>query len=269
MSNENSKALAIIPRTVDEVRSLAKMFAQSSLLPPDLRGKEADVFVSIMAGQELGLPPMAALRGVHVVKGKPVLSADTMVAIVLGSGLAEHFVCTDESTTSVTYETKRRGSPHPQRCTWSMEDAQRAGVLGNDNWKRYPRAMLKARCKAMLARDVYPDVLAGCYEADEARDFSSEPSTSPMPTRSEPDAIDAEIVSETSAPDAEPAAASSGPTNSDRRNQLWKKMNETKSPDELKGLVPMLSKLKGAERDEARRRYDAKMKSFDRQEGAA
>src|SRR6185295_12230242 len=109
------------------------MFSKSSLLPPDLRGKEADVFVSIMAGQELGLPPMAALRGVHVVKGKPVLSADTMVGIVLGSGLAEYFSCIKEDAMECAYETKRRGSPHPQRCTWSLDDAKRAGLHG-DNW---------------------------------------------------------------------------------------------------------------------------------------
>src|SRR5678815_3623595 len=136
MSNDTngaSKALSIIPRTVDDVRNLARMFSASSLLPPDLRGKEADVFVSIIAGQELGLPPMAAIRGVHVIKGRPILSADTMVGVVLGRGVAEYFSCVEENGTSVTYETKRAGSPKPQRCTWTMEDAKRAGLNG-DNW---------------------------------------------------------------------------------------------------------------------------------------
>lgn len=167
----NDKALAIVPHTLDEVRSLATQFAKSSLLPPDLRGKEADVFVTILAGAELGMPPMAALRGIHVVKGKPILSADSMVGVVLGRGVAKYFRCTDETPTSVTYETLRDGMPEPQRCTWTMEDAKRAGLQG-DNWSKYPRAMLKARCKAALARDVYPDVLAGCYEEDEAREFA-------------------------------------------------------------------------------------------------
>lgn len=191
----NDKSLAIIPRTLDEVRSLSAQFAKSNLLPDALRGKEADVFVSIMAGQELGLPPMAALRGVHVVKGKPILSADTMVGVVLGSGMAEYFSCTAETSTSVTYETRRRGAPAPQSCSWSMEDAKRAGLEG-DNWKKYPRAMLKARCKAMLARDVYPDVLAGCYDEDEAREFSrtTPPDGSRRPFDESPTVIDAEVI---------------------------------------------------------------------------
>lgn len=257
MSNE--KALAIIPRTVDEVRTLAKMFAQSALLPAELRGKEADVFVSIMAGQELGLPPMAALRGVHVVKGKPVLSADTMVGIVLGSGLAEYFSCIEENARSVTYETKRKGSPEPQVCTWTMDDAQNAG-LGGDNWKKYPRSMLKARCKAMLARDVYPDVLAGCYDTEEALAFSA-PSGPNAPTEPPPrgrveDVIDAEVVSETptapvEGPLADIAAADSLPA--------------------LEALIPMLGKLKGPIYKTARAKYGERREELRRnaQESAA
>jgi hypothetical protein len=235
----DSKALAIIPRTVDEVRNLAKMFAQSSLLPPDLRGKEADVFVSIMAGQELGLPPMAALRGVHVVKGKPVLSADTMVGIVLGSGLAEYFACVKESSDSVTYETKRKGSPHSQCCTWSMVDAQLAGLGGGDNWRKYPRAMLKARCKAMLARDVYPDVLAGCYDDDEAREF-----TGPRPMPPAADVIDAEFTDAKQEPSEDPLAF----------------IDAAETTEALRELAPRLSKMpEGDMKTQARARYRQRM----------
>lgn len=236
----DTKALAIIPRTIDEVRTLSKMFAASSLLPAELRGKESDVFVSIMAGQELGLPPMASLRGVHVVKGKPVLSADTMVGIVLGSGLAEYFVCVAETPTSVTYETKRHGTPQPQRCTWSMEDARAAGLASGDNWKKYPRAMLKARCKAMLARDVYPDVLAGCYDPDEAREFAGPAQVVPF---APPDAIDAEVASETPAP----------------TNAIFEDIDIAPSEEALRALVPRISKLPDAEKAEARKRYGARL----------
>ncbi len=239
MSNDN-KSMAIIPRTVDEVRSLAVMFSKSALLPEALRGKEADVFVSIMAGQELGLPPMAALRGVHVVKGKPVLSADTMVGIVLGSGLAEYFSCLEETSTSVTYETKRRGSPHPQVCTWTMGDAQAAG-LGGDNWKKYPRAMLKARCKAMLARDVYPDVLAGCYDPDEAREFTPSGPTPPTGSRHE-GVSDAEIV-----PMRTP------------HDDTMDAIEVAESEDQLRSLVPAISKMPDAMKTEARKRYGARL----------
>lgn len=187
MSND-SKALAIIPRTVDEVSNLSDRFSKSSLVPEALRNKTADVFVTILAGQELGLSPMASLRGVHVVKGRPILAADTMVALVLGSGKAEYFRAVEVSDERVTYETRRVGNPEPQSATWTIADATRAGLMSNDNWRKYPRAMLKARCRAELSRDVYPDVLAGCYEeseADEIRDrapITATVTSAPLPT---------------------------------------------------------------------------------------
>lgn len=196
----DTKALAIIPRTLDEVSSLADVLAKSTLLPDALRGKAPDVVVQILAGQELGLSPMASIRGVHIVQGKPVLSADTMVALVLGSGLCEYFICVEDTEQRVAYETKRKGAPAPQRATWTVEDTKRAGLNTKDNWRLYPRSMMKARAKAILARDAYPDVLAGCYEAD-----SSELSSSTIAPRIEftsaananADVVDAEIVDET------------------------------------------------------------------------
>lgn len=254
MSND-TKALAIIPRTVDDVRSLAKMFAQSALLPAELRGKEADVFVSIVAGQELGLPPMQALRNVHIIKGKPVMSADGMVGLCLGSGLAEYFSCIEEDDHCVTYETKRRGAPQPQRCTWTIEDAQRAGLMNNDNWRRYPRAMLKARCKAVLARDVYPDVLAGCYDTDEAREFSG---PQPVPTAApRGDVVDAEFteVKETVKVEYDYDALCEAKTSPEELRELAKQFN----------AIPKGTK----ERAAARAAYDKRMAFFAQQAKAA
>jgi hypothetical protein len=165
MSNEN--ALAIIPRTLTEVSSLAEVLAQSTLMPKDLLGKAPNVVVQILAGQELGLSPMAAIRGIHVIEGKPILAADTMVALVLRSGLAEYFTCVEDTDERVTYETKRKGNPTAQRMSWTVADTKRAGVQLKDNWRMHPRAMMRARAKSALARDVYPDILAGTYDPDE------------------------------------------------------------------------------------------------------
>lgn len=161
------KSLAIVPRTLDESNALAEQLAKSTLLPKAMQGKAADVLVTIMAGQEMGLSPMASLRAIHVIEGKPVLSADGMIALVLGSQKAIYFERVDESDTSVTYETQRVGANKPRRCTWTLQMAKNAGLALKDNWRAYPRAMLASRAKAELARDVYPDVLAGCYTDDE------------------------------------------------------------------------------------------------------
>lgn len=156
----------IAPRTLDEVVTLSEKLAKSSLLPEALRGKVPEVMMQIMSGQELGLAPMASLRSFSIIQGKPVMSADAMVALVLGSGKCEYFRRVSESDKEVTYATKRRGEPE-RRCQWTIEMAKQAALHQKDNWRTFPRAMLASRAKSELARDVYPDVLAGVFTADE------------------------------------------------------------------------------------------------------
>lgn len=225
--NNETKSLAIIPRTVDEIQTLAEVLAKSSLMPDALKGKVPDVVVSILAGQELGLSPMAAIRGVHVVQGKSVLSADTMVGLVLSSGLAEYFICTEESPERVTYETKRKGAPAPQRASWSRSDTKAAGLNTKDNWRLYERQMMKARAKAILARDAYPDVLAGTYDPDEMQVPATRPAIEVID--------DAEIIPE---------------------SDMTTRIDAANTIDDLKALVPELSKLKGDVRKAAKSRYD-------------
>lgn len=239
----DTKSLAIVPTTVAEVQTLAELIGKSALLPDALRGKPADIIMSIMAGAELGLPPFASIRGVHIVSGKPILAAATMVGIVLGSGLAEYFSQVDATPTSVTFETKRRGAPAPQRCTWTIDDAKRAGIHKN-TWLLYPRQMLAARASAELARSAYPDVCAGVYDPDEVA-AGPQPVDSPRYEHAPDDGIiDAEIVGESS-PLADIDAAT--------------------DMDALKALVPFISKLPEATKKEARTRYAARLKFFEAQ----
>jgi hypothetical protein len=170
-----STAIAVVRRSDDDLVALAEKLAKSTLLPKPMQGKMPDVLVTIMAGQEMGLAPMASLRAFHVIEGKPVMSSDGMVALVLGSGKAVYFDCVEESDTSVTYETLRVGSKVPQRCTWTWEMAKKAALHQKDNWRCYPRQMLASRAKAELARRVYPDVLMGCYNDDEASGWREAP----------------------------------------------------------------------------------------------
>ena len=55
-----------------------------------------------------------------------------------------------------------------------MEDAKRAGLGGKDNWRKYPKAMLRARCISGALRAWAPDAIgAGVYVEGEIE--ASEP----------------------------------------------------------------------------------------------
>lgn len=235
----DTKALALVPKSLGEIQSLAEMLSKSNLLPDGLKGKVADIAVQVLAGSELGLAPMASIRGVHVVQGRPVLAADTMVALVHGSGLCEYFQCVEETETKVTYETKRRGAPNPQRVTWTDEDTKIAGLAAKDNWRTFKKQMRRARCKAILARDAYPDVLAGCYDTDEipAEQSYARPAA-PAPV----DAIDAEIAT---------------PTDS-----VLASIDEANSHEDLTALKEQLKTLPEDVKAEARKRYTTRWEAL-------
>lgn len=262
MSTEPTALTTISAQPLADVERLATMLAKSRLLPPDLIGKEADIAVTVMAGHELGLAPMAALRGIHVVKGKPVLSADTMVAIALSSGAADYFTCIETTGRSATYETKRRGSPHPVRLTFTIDQAQAAGLLrGGGNWQMYPEAMLRARCKAALARDVYPDALAGCYEENELAELGQ--GAAAGPTRADAmtvgDVIEARGVErQASATSSSTAAAAA---NESAAVAILADIEGARSVEELRKIAPRVNGLPKdtPERAQAKAAYLARM----------
>ena len=94
------------------------------------------------------------------------MSADGMVAVCLGRGdVCEFFRTLESDNAKCVVEGKRHGDP-ARKLVFTIEDAKRAG-LGGDNWNKYPAAMLRARAKSSLARDLFPDLLMGLYDPDE------------------------------------------------------------------------------------------------------
>lgn len=167
--------------TLDDVERLARIAITSGLT--SLRRPE-EAAVILMTGHELGLSPMQALRGIYVVSGRPVLSADLMVAIVRRSGLCDSWRVVESTAERCEIWTLRKGEDTVAKRVWTMADAKRAGVTGKGTWAQYPAAMLRHRCAADLAREVYPDVLLGLYDPDE---LGGEPATvDAIPATAEP-----------------------------------------------------------------------------------
>lgn len=117
---------SLIPQTIDEALKMAKMLAQSDIVPKDFKGKEGNIFVAIQWGTEVGLPPLQALQNIAVINGRPSLWGDAVLALVKSSGLLEYIQETDDGNTA-TCVIKRKGEPYAHTATFSMEDAQKQG----------------------------------------------------------------------------------------------------------------------------------------------
>lgn len=158
------------PRSMHDVIALAK-YVHDSRLFAAAYGTPQAVLSTVLAGRELGLQAMASLRAVHIIDGKPTLSADLIRAMVIRSGVAHFFRCTERTATRATFETQRGDDP-PISLTFTIEEARAAWPKDDiawlkSGWGRNPADMLVARAGAKLARLVFPDVVHGIYAPEE------------------------------------------------------------------------------------------------------
>lgn len=163
------------PAEWSALKEQASWLAASTLVAGAFRQKEANVMLVVLQGRELELPPVMAMTNIHVIDGKPSLSAKLQMALILRAG---HEVWYDEeSDEGATVCGRRRGETRVHRKTFTMADAEQAGLATKDNWKHYPRRMLKARALTELTNDVFPDVLMGCTYSPEELGADVDPMT--------------------------------------------------------------------------------------------
>ena len=187
------------------VGDLAGKIAATDFVPDAMRGKPAVVAAAILYGRELGMEPMTALRSINVIKGKPALSSEAMRALILAAGHDLRFV--EMTATRCIVEGKRRGQDEATRVAYTMDDAKKAGLAGQQQYAKMPRQMLAARATAELARLIFADVIGGLLsdiEADETE--PTEPATTRMRARrAATETVDIEPEPVIEDPDPEPA----------------------------------------------------------------
>jgi hypothetical protein len=153
------------PQSMNQAVQLAQLLFKARLF--GAYGTPEAVLSTVLSGRELGLSAMASLRAFHIVEGKPTMAADALRALVLKSGKAKSFRCTERTPTAATFSTQRQDE-EPMTLRYTIEEAQAAGLVKNGSgWTKNPADMLVARASSKLARLVYPDVVAGLYAPEE------------------------------------------------------------------------------------------------------
>ena len=150
---------------LDEVLTLGKTLAASGYFN-DTRDA-AQAAVKVLAGQELGLGPIASMTGIYIVKGRVTMSANLMAAQIKRSGRYNYRVTT-MTNDAVVVEFFESGQSIGV-SSYTADDAKAAGLWGSsDPWKKSPRNMLFARAMSNGAKWFTPDIFAGpVYTPDE------------------------------------------------------------------------------------------------------
>lgn len=147
-----------------ELQGMAHAVAASNLFGM----KTADQALALMlVAQAEGQHPATITQDYDIIQGKATRKTHSVLArFQQMGGTVEWHELTDQIA-DATFSHKSGGR---LRMTWTFDQAKKAGLTNKDNWKNYPRAMLRARCIAEGIRAIFPAALGGMLVSEEAQD---------------------------------------------------------------------------------------------------
>lgn len=164
-------ALAQWAQAADAAYRLADTLCSTQFAPAAYKGKPQEATAAILAGAEVGLSPLASLRAFDNIQGTPAPKAITLRAIAQGLGHQIRILKSTDTEAVVVGLRKGDLDDAWQQSTWTIDRARAMGLLGKDQWKRQPAAMLVARATAEVCRWIASDAIMGMpYTAEEIRD---------------------------------------------------------------------------------------------------
>jgi len=162
---QEQHGVGLAPGDWHAMREAAGALVKSGFMPKAIDTPEKAIAVA-MAGRELGIPMMQAIRSIHIIDGKPTISADLMAALVHKRMPGARLRVTQSTNEVCSVEAGRAGEDVTV-FSFTIKDATTAGLTTKDVWKKYPRAMLRARCISEAVRAVFPDAFVGVYTPEE------------------------------------------------------------------------------------------------------
>jgi hypothetical protein len=143
-------------------------------------GGEAKIMMILLAAKELGVGPCQALNGgIWSIQGKVEISARLMNGLIRRAGHSIKVVRSDD-TCCTLLGTRSDGDFF--ETSFTMADAEKAGLANGNVWKKYPADMLYNRCMSRLARRLFSDVISECYvegEISEAKEAEKKEKNKP------------------------------------------------------------------------------------------
>lgn len=222
MSNElatvtTRPAQGIVLATYEDTQRFAKAAITSALFlntgsePNEVKMAQATMLV--LAGMEMGIPPVEALRTINLIKGRVSMSAGAVAARVKRSGTYNYRVreCTDTKCRIEFFEDGESAG----MSEYTIAEATKSGLAKDGSpWTKTPSDMLFARALTRGARRFCPDVFGGhIYTSEElgappAEEAPISPVTAKVVDSPAPEPSDADQHAEELFPDkpkAEPA----------------------------------------------------------------
>jgi hypothetical protein len=161
--NRNGTAVAVSQNvSFAEMQRLAASLVKSNMFGI----KDVDQALALMSiAVAEGRHPATVARDFDIIQGRQAKKAEAMQRDSLAAGMRIEWHENTDEACEATFSHPTGGTV---RIRWDMARAQRAGLTGKDNWKKYPRSMLRARVISEGCRTVCPMATSGMYTPEEA-----------------------------------------------------------------------------------------------------
>jgi hypothetical protein len=150
----NTQVTTVTTINTTDIMNISKAFYESGMFT-DIKSV-AQAMVKISAGQEIGIPPFAAMTGIHIIQGKPTIGAGLIASRLKGSGKYDYRVVeASEKVCSIDFY---QGNTKIGNSTFTIEDARKALTKNID---KFPKNMLFARAISNGVKWYCPDIFSG------------------------------------------------------------------------------------------------------------
>ena len=130
----------------------------------------SDMVAAVLYGKELGLAPMESLQRLYIIGGGVAADGKALNALIHRAG---HVLIMEEMSAKRGAVKAMRRDPFTHELieigvfefTW--EDAETAGLAGQDTYADYPKDMLYWRAVSRAAKLAFPDVTTGMLLPEE------------------------------------------------------------------------------------------------------
>lgn len=175
-----NKTLAVLDKiaTPEEYEIILK----SGAIPSSLDTPQKLMTV-VQMGKELGMQPMTAISNINIIKGRAVIASAMLGALLknrvdrYGNPAPVEFEYTKDyvveldadgdekiiTELELTYISEVTKNVKTLRHSISWGQMELAGYTTKDNWAKYPKEMMRARCMAYAVRALFPEILLGKY----------------------------------------------------------------------------------------------------------
>jgi len=163
-------AVRDVVQSLDDVQRVARLLAASGYFEAKGNGEQAiaQLATKVLAGREMGFSPFASVQGIHVIQGKPTVSANLMAAAVKASRRYDYRVRRMDADACEIEFFQRADAGKWESLGVSAFTLADGKAAGTQNLSKFARNMLFARAMSNGVRWYCPDVFAaGVYTPEE------------------------------------------------------------------------------------------------------